>query len=189
MAPKSPIFIPLLVFLLLNVEARNSDNFINTVPKKAQQLKQQQKLSHLHFYFHDVVSGRNATAVRVTRPADPSSRTVFGMITMMDDRLTSGPDPNSTCVGRAQGMYASAAQEELGFLQAMNLYFTVGKYNGSVLTVLGRNAPMRPVREMPVIGGSGLFRFASGYALAKTHWIDMGTGDAIVEYNVTVMHY
>ena len=189
MASKSPIFLSVLIFLLLNVEASNSHNhnFINTRSKKAQQLKQ--KLSHIHFYFHDVVSGRNATAVPVTRPADPSSRTVFGMITMMDDLLTSGPDPNSTCVGRAQGMYASAAQTELGFLQAMNLYFTVGKYNGSVLTVLGRNAPMRLVREMPVIGGSGLFRFATGYALAKTHWIDMGTGDAIVEYNVTVMHY
>jgi len=70
----------------------------------------------------------------------------------------------------------------------MNLYFTAGKYNGSVLTVLGRNAPLNPVREMPVIGGSGLFRFADGYAFARTHWIDMGTGDAIVEYNVTVMH-
>jgi hypothetical protein len=42
---------------------------------------------------------------------------------------------------------------------------------------------------MPVVGGSGLFRFARGYAQAKTHDLDFKTGDAIVEYNVYVFHY
>ncbi|MFQ6635341.1 hypothetical protein Gotur_012196 [Gossypium turneri] len=38
---------------------------------------------------------------------------------------------------------------------------------------------------MPIVGGSGIFRFARGYALAKTVWFNKN-GDAIVEYNVTV---
>jgi hypothetical protein len=42
---------------------------------------------------------------------------------------------------------------------------------------------------MPVVGGSGLFRFARGYAQFSTHWIDLKTGDACVEYNVYVFHY
>lgn len=46
-----------------------------------------------------------------------------------------------------------------------------------------------PVREMPVVGGSGLFRFARGYAQAKTHSIDFKTGNAVVEYDVFVLHY
>ncbi|KAH7671145.1 Dirigent protein [Dioscorea alata] len=148
-----------------------------------------EKLSHLHFYFHDIVSGRNPTAIPITRPLNSSSFALFGMVTVMDDPLTTGPEPNSTVIGRAQGFYAAAAQSELGFLQAMNLHFSSGKYNGSVLTVLGRNAPLHTVREMPVVGGAGLFRFARGYALAHTHWIDLTSGDAIVEYNVYVLHF
>ncbi|XP_008780737.2 dirigent protein 22-like [Phoenix dactylifera] len=155
---------------------------------KRAHMKLKQKVSHLHFYFHDVVSGRNATAVRVTDPVTDSP-SAFGMITMMDDLLTLGPEPTSRPVGRAQGMYASASQQELGFLMAMNLVFTEGKYNGSVLTVLGRNPPFHQVREMPVVGGSGLFRFARGFAQAQTHWLDMKSGDAVVEYSVYAMHY
>ncbi|URD73083.1 hypothetical protein MUK42_20071 [Musa troglodytarum] len=49
----------------------------------------------------------------------------------------------------------------------MNLVFGRGKYNGSVLTVLGWNAPLHEVQEMAVVEGTGLFLFARGYDLAK----------------------
>ncbi|GAY69069.1 hypothetical protein CUMW_269170 [Citrus unshiu] len=39
---------------------------------------------------------------------------------------------------------------------------------------------------MPVIGGSGLFRFARGYVQARTHNFDPKTGDATVQYNVYI---
>ncbi|RDX67018.1 Dirigent protein 2, partial [Mucuna pruriens] len=142
-----------------------------------------QKLSHLHFFFHDVVGGRNQTAVRVAAaPGTDKSPTQFGAVVMMDDPLTARPDAASKVVGRAQGMYASASQRELGFLMALNFAFTEGKYNGSSLSVLGRNTVASAVREMPVVGGSGLFRFASGYAQARTH--SFGELEAVVEYDV-----
>ncbi|KAF7045349.1 hypothetical protein CFC21_054461 [Triticum aestivum] len=144
--------------------------------------------THLHFFFHDTVSGASPSAVRVVGPADPSSRTFFGMVNVMDDPLTEGPDPGSAAVGRAQGLYMGADQAELGFLQTMNLVLTSGPYNGSTLAVLGRNCPLTDVREMPVVGGTGAFRFARGYAQARTHWLDFKTGDATVEYDVYVMH-
>lgn len=144
--------------------------------------------THLHFFFHDTVSGRSPTAVRVAGPPDASSRTMFGMVNVMDDPLTEGPEPGSAPVGRAQGMYMSSDQAQMGFLQAMNLVLTAGPYNGSVIAVLGRNCPLNDVREMPVVGGTGAFRFARGYAQAHTHTLDLKTGDAIVEYNVYVMH-
>lgn len=71
----------------------------------------------------------------------------------------------------------------------MNFVFTYGKYNGSTITIMGRNQVFNHVREMPVIGGSGLFRFARGYVEARTHDFDLKNGDATVEYNVYVMHY
>lgn len=108
---------------------------------------------------------------------------------MIDDPLTEKPEADSKLLGRAQGFYGQASQEEVGLLMAMNFVFSTGKYNGSTLTILGRNPVFHKVREMPVIGGSGLFRFARGYVQASTHTFDLKTGDAVVEYNVHVLHY
>lgn len=90
---------------------------------------------------------------------------------------------------KAQGIYASAFQNDFGLLMTLNFVVATGKYNGSTLSVLGRNAILSEVREMPVVGESGLFRWARGYALARTHWLDIKTGDATVEYNVYALHY
>lgn len=108
---------------------------------------------------------------------------------MIDDPLTLGPDPNSKPIGQAQGFYALDSQTESSLLMGVNFVFTEGKYNGSTLSVLGRNKVSDAVREMPVVGGSGVFRFARGYALAKTHIFDLKTGYTVVEYNVYVFHY
>ncbi|PKI30977.1 hypothetical protein CRG98_048632, partial [Punica granatum] len=58
---------------------------------------------------------------------------------MIDNALTLGPDPSSKLVGRAQGFYAQTAQDQVDLLMAMNFTFVEGKYNGSSITVLGRN--------------------------------------------------
>ncbi|GLT96226.1 hypothetical protein SLE2022_138680 [Rubroshorea leprosula] len=163
--------------------------FSKQLPPATLGLKRE-KLSHLHFYFHDILSGRNPTAVKVaSAPVTNRSATVFGQVMMMDDPLTVGPELTSKLVGRAQGIYASASQTEVGFLMVLNFAFMEGKYNGSNLSILGRNAAFSAVREMPIVGGSGLFRFARGYAQARTHMLDFKTGDAVVEYNVYVFHY
>lgn len=70
---------------------------------------------------------------------------------------------------------------------SVNFVFTSGKHNGSSLTVLGRNPVVHSVRELPIIGGTGVFRLARGFALAKTYFIN--TTLAIVEYNVVALHY
>uniref|UniRef100_A0A2P2NK10 Dirigent protein n=1 Tax=Rhizophora mucronata TaxID=61149 RepID=A0A2P2NK10_RHIMU len=71
----------------------------------------------------------------------------------------------------------------------MNYAFTEGNYNGSSISILGRNHIMDDSREMPIVGGSGQFRLARGYALAHTVRFDVQTGDATVEYDVYVSHY
>lgn len=149
-----------------------------------------EKLSHLHFYFHDIVSGKNPTAVKIVNATMTNqSATGFGLMAIIDDPLTIGPEPNTKLVGRAQGIYAQASLNDDSLLMVLNFVFVEGKYNGSSLSVLGRNSVMSVIREMPIVGGSGLFRFARGYAQAKTHSFDFKTGDAVVEYNVYVFHY
>ncbi|GAV63991.1 Dirigent domain-containing protein [Cephalotus follicularis] len=128
-------------------------------------------LTHLHFYFHDTVTGQNPTAFRIAQARITNkSATGFGALVMIDEPLTVGPELSSKLVGRAQG-----------------------KYNGSTLSVLGRNTILSTVRELPIVGGTGLFRFARGYALARTYSFDptapVMLGNAVVEYNVYVFHY
>nr|POE55071.1 wall-associated receptor kinase-like 10 [Quercus suber] len=71
------------------------------------------------------------------------------------------------------------------------LVFTTGKFNGSSLTILGRNAMFHPVRKMPIIGGTGSLQLACGFVQAKTHFLNLPSGDAIVsvEYHAAAIHY
>ncbi|XP_055831416.1 dirigent protein 22-like [Solanum dulcamara] len=147
-----------------------------------------QKTSHLHFYFHDILSGKKPSAIKIISPGGGGIYD-FGNTFICDDALTIGPNASTEVIGRAQGIYSIASQGELALLMAMNFEFTQGKYNGSSISILGRNPFMKDVREMPIVGGTGLFRFARGYTLAHTFWFDVKTGDAIVEYNVFVQHY
>ncbi|XVE75765.1 hypothetical protein DITRI_Ditri12bG0118900 [Diplodiscus trichospermus] len=148
----------------------------------------QEKLSHLHFYLHDIISGKHATAFRVAEaPSTNHSSTLFGATVMIDDPLTIKPDVTSKIVGRAQGMYAFASQSEFSLLMALNFVFTEGEYNGSTLSVLGNNKVLSSIREMPIVGGSVIFRFARGYVQARTY--SNTQVHTIVEYNVYVFHY
>lgn len=180
------IFSSILFFAMV---AGKSDKFSEKLSPEKLGFKEE-KLTHLHFFFHDIVVGQNTTAVRVAEAATTNtSNTLFGVVMIIDDPLTEGPEMESKLVGRAQGMYASAGQNELGLLMAMNFHFVEGKFNGSNLSVLGRNAVFLGVREMPIVGGSGYFKFARGYAEARTRTLDFNTGNAVVEYNVYAFHY
>ena len=57
------------------------------------------------------------------------------------------------------------------------------------LSILRRNPTLDKVREMPIVGGTGVFRYARDYALAKTFSFNQKTGDAVIEYNVSVLHF
>ncbi|KAL2898338.1 Dirigent protein 21 [Bienertia sinuspersici] len=144
-------------------------------------------MTHLHFFFQDIVSGKRPTTIQIASPNKPYEMG-FGALRMADDPITVGPDRRSKIVGQAQGLYGFSSQEEFSLLMVMNYVFTNGKYNGSSIAILGRNPPMQYVREMPIVGGTGLFRLARGYALAHTVW-SSPQGDATVEYHVYVYHF
>ncbi|KAG6511639.1 dirigent protein 21-like [Zingiber officinale] len=145
-------------------------------------------VTHLHFFWHDLVTAPNPTAVTVTQPVDPSSG--FGATVVIDDAMTEGPDPSSTPVGRAQGFYVVVSRNasDSALLMAMNLALTSPEYNGSTISIMGRNPVLNHEREIPVVGGTGHFRQGRGYALLKTYSFNATTGNAVVEYDVYVTH-
>ncbi|XVF67886.1 hypothetical protein PTKIN_Ptkin10aG0158000 [Pterospermum kingtungense] len=148
-----------------------------------------EKVTKLHFFMHDKFAGDNAASVRVAHAnVTDKSPNFFGLVFIMDDPIREGMKPSSKELGRAQGLYAFSGQEKMSLLMAYNLVFTTGEYNGSTLTVLGRN-PAMPHREMPIVGGSGVFRLARGAASVRLRYLNNTTGKALIEYNVVVIHY
>lgn len=151
------------------------------------------KLSNLQFYMHDITGGPNATAMQVA-PSQPLNfsgtnpiAALFGSTYVIDDPLTATPDPKSTLLGRAQGIYAMSSLSEFSLLMTLTYAFISGPYKDSSISVVGRNMVMRDVRELPIVGGTGIFRLARGYCLVHTHSISRF--EAVIQYNVTVLHY
>jgi Dirigent-like protein len=145
--------------------------------------------THLHFYLHDTLSGSNPTAVQVTTGPTKLKGTGaygFGSMFMIDDQLTEGPNLTSSTIGRAQGFYAYAGLSGTELLFSANIVLTGGDYNGSTITVFGRNNLADPVSELPVIGGSGKFRMVRGYMLIKTNTANTATADAVLDVDLYV---
>lgn len=120
-------------------------------------MKAMEKKTSLHFYFHEISSGKNQTSTAIARPLNmTAAANFFGSTSRADVLLREGPEPTSKLVGREQGIYAFASQHNAVLLMVMNSAFVDGIYNVSSLSTLGRNAIFDIVREMPVVGGSGV---------------------------------
>lgn len=152
-----------------------------------------EKTTHLHFFLHDTLSGKDPSAVLIGRAAGrdprPDDPVPFSSLYATDDLLTEGPSPQSKVVGNAQGLWVSSGRGKLSLVLGMDFELTDGPFNGSAFVVYSRNTVTRPVgRELAIVGGRGAFRLARGYALLRTHFLDNNNGDAIIEYNVTLVH-
>ncbi|CAK8574813.1 unnamed protein product [Lathyrus sativus] len=190
-AMSTQYFITLFFFFLISCHTITSTSSLeNEEAKKVLDLIKKEKLSHLKFYWHSIASGNNSTSIEVVpTPKKLNSSTSFGSFNMIDNPLTLGPELSSKLVGKSQGFYVYASKEEFSLFMGMNFALIEGKYNGSSFTILGSNPISHKVREMPVIGGTGLFKLARGYAQVTTHFLDLKTAYAIDEYNVYVFHY
>lgn len=146
-------------------------------------------MTHLHFYLHEISTGDKPTVGKVAGPTETDPSTLFGTVWMEDSPMREGPNKASALVGRAQGLTGADNQAEFGQIMAMDFGFTQGRYNGSSLSIFGRNRASDPIREVPVVSGTGWFRMARGFAMVRTYLFNPDSGLAIVEYNVTVVHY
>ncbi|KAK7349742.1 hypothetical protein VNO77_07368 [Canavalia gladiata] len=188
----SPQFLTLFVLIstyTLTIATSEETGYVGSIDHSTLGLEEKEKLSHFRFYFHETFSGSNATTVTVVPPIPKyNSTTSFGMVGIMDNALTVGPERSSKIVGSVEGMFAGTSQTELNLLVILNFALTEGKYNGSTIAVLGRNPVAEKVRQMPVIGGSGVFRFVRGYVEVRTVFLDLQTRSTI-QYDFYVSHY
>ncbi|XP_042065477.1 dirigent protein 21-like [Salvia splendens] len=136
--------------------------------KAAAMTHPEEKSAVLHFYVQDFRAGSgpgDTVYVVAESSISATSPTNFGEMHVTDDLITTQPEVNSEVIGKAQGTTISADFLVSGEQMYLNFYFTAGEYAGSSLTMLGRNEIMNEEREMPIVGGTGFFRLARGYAL------------------------
>lgn len=150
----------------------------------------QLKETNLTLYFHDFSSGPNATSAVVTGIAGRVwSYSSFGTIIFADDPITAGPDKNSPLIARGQGIYATASLDGENSQIMYSIVFTNQEYNGSTLEIQGRVLNFDSVAETAVVGGTGKFRFASGFATFETISFDVTLFYSVTRCNITVLHY
>lgn len=141
------LFLLSLVTITLATHRHDGSDFATTMDTNLDGLGKE-KLSCFKLYWHDIVTEPRPTAVQIIAPPANYTRLAFGLVRMIDNPLTLGPALNSTLVGQAQGFYGQAFQEYISLLMAMNFAITWGKYNGSSITVLGRNHREKTVLKL-----------------------------------------
>lgn len=176
------IFLTLFSLVFIGGEAGKSPSFLET---KA--VEGGFKVSKLHFYVQDIAGGSDPTVYEVARASiTENSSSRFGQVKVMDHKVTVGPEQDSAEIGRVQGVIAGADLAVMAFATNLNFHFTVGEYNGSTVSIAGRNQIGLASREMPVIGGTGLFRFATGYSVSSTYSYEAATSHSVIEYTLYV---
>ncbi|KAK8567985.1 hypothetical protein V6N13_105927 [Hibiscus sabdariffa] len=185
------IIFALAMILFLSIAPAHGQYYSGTVTPRPRP----EKMTRLHFFFHDIISGKNPTAVLIARPDNSSSP--FGRLYAIDDPLTVGPELTSMVIGNAQGLYLSLSRDPSLFTAVLyvDFAFTSGRFNGSSFSLFSRYAAVEydgaaePEREMAIVGGRGAFRMARGFAQTRGISTNATTGDAITEFNVTLYHY
>ncbi|EFJ23718.1 hypothetical protein SELMODRAFT_59090, partial [Selaginella moellendorffii] len=126
--------------------------------------------TRLHFFMHDMVNLQNPANATTALVAGPKNNLAtlasLGSVMVIDDKLTEGPSPDSPLVGRAQGFYMSDSTS----ISSLGLFITfTAVLNNGTISLHGQDNVLDREREIAVIGGTGAFRSAAGYAIISTN--------------------
>ncbi|GLJ32157.1 hypothetical protein SUGI_0647410 [Cryptomeria japonica] len=142
------------------------------------------KEEKLVFYMHDILTGKNITGVVVAAVKGLSLSENFGTVIVIDDLVTEGPEPSSKTIARAKGLYVISDLRGTNFDLHFSVVFVNMKYNGSTLEIQGADRYLQKKREVSVVGGTGQFRYARGYAIIET--VKLEGVNAILKFSVNI---
>ncbi|CAK9157991.1 unnamed protein product [Ilex paraguariensis] len=179
MAPNAitpPLKLSLLLLLAISISTQSQPH----------QLKE----TNMTLYFQDVSAGPNATAVPITGiPGHLWTFASFGTVYCTDDPMTESIEQSSAQVARGQGIYVTSALDGSTTHVLISIVFTNAKFNGSTLEIQGASQQFEKMREVAVVGGTGKFRYAKGFATLMTVYLDTTIAYAVIQCNITVQHY
>ncbi|KAG6413501.1 hypothetical protein SASPL_126214 [Salvia splendens] len=177
---KTPLLLIISCLLTATATAAHSENICQG----------KENLLKFNVYVQDIRGGPSPTVYTVAEASiTANSPTSFGVIHVVDNLVTAGPDINSAAVGRAQGLATFADLHTVAASENINFVFTAGEFNGSTISTTGRNPVTNLERELTVVGGTGAFRFARGYAITSTYSDDTAADSSVLQYTFYVARY
>lgn len=93
----------------------------------------------------------------------------FGTVTVIDEELFNSVTP---ILGKAKGIYVASSEDGSSHMMAMTAYFASGDYKDG-LRFFGVHQTDVPESHVAIIGGTGKYHAANGYATVKT--LDAGS--------------
>ncbi|CAL5322427.1 hypothetical protein CsSME_00000693 [Camellia sinensis var. sinensis] len=114
---------------------------------------------------------------------------MFGSITVVDNELTEGHELGSAVLGKAQGFYLACSLDGTSHTLVLTaLFHGVDHDMDNTISFFGIHRTGSPLSEIAVIGGTGEYENAKGYATIETlHQQDQHTTDGvetITQFNV-----
>jgi hypothetical protein len=114
---------------------------------------------------------------------------MFGSITVVDDELTEGHELGSAVIGKAQGFYLASSLDGTSHTMAFSVLLHGGENHGEIedtISFFGVHRTATPDSQIAVIGGTGKYENAKGYASVETlPQVDQHTTDGVD----TIMHF
>ncbi|KAK9913388.1 hypothetical protein M0R45_037206 [Rubus argutus] len=105
---------------------------------------------------------------------------MFGSITVIDDELTEGHELGSAVLGKAQGFYLASSLDGNSHTMAFTVLMHGQHDVEDTISLFGVHRTASPVSHIAVIGGTGKYENANGYAAIESlHQEDQHTTDGV----------
>lgn len=139
------------------------------------------------------VNGGNKNIPFVNAGDLPSGVTLenllFGTTTVIDDELTEGHEIGAGVIGRAQGFYVASSQDGTSKTIVLTAMFEgPDAPHGDTLSFFGVHRMAAPESHIAIIGGTGKYENAKGFAAIQTlHPGDQHTTDGVetlLQFNI-----
>ncbi|WVZ56498.1 hypothetical protein U9M48_007017 [Paspalum notatum var. saurae] len=107
---------------------------------------------------------------------------LFGTTTVIDDELTEGHELGAGVIGRAQGFYVASSQDGTSKTIVLTAMFEGpdAPHGGDTLSFFGVHRMAAPESHIAIIGGTGKYENAKGFAAIQTlHPGDEHTTDGV----------
>lgn len=105
---------------------------------------------------------------------------MFGSVTVIDDELTEGEELGSAVLGKAQGFYLASSLDGNSHTMAFTVLMHGEHDVEDTISLFGVHRTASPVSHIAVIGGTGKYENANGYAAIESlHQEDQHTTDGV----------
>ncbi|KAK6136387.1 LOW QUALITY PROTEIN: hypothetical protein DH2020_029877 [Rehmannia glutinosa] len=120
----------------------------------------------------NVVSGNNNQAF-VTAGQLPQGlnlqQLMFGSVTVVDNEITEGHELGTAVLGKAQGFYITSSSDGSSHTLALTALFHGGDHGiEDTISFFGVHRTATPISHLAIVGGTGKYENAKGYATIET---------------------